>query len=295
LPVGEVGHDNRIRWEDGAVAVAGPVLRPDREAAIRAVVSVEVPFECAAADRCWHVQRTRDVLRRRLGRRLGEQRRVAAEHAEREAVWPRVFDAVGGCLCYRVRLQPPDEEHHARNVVLARGAVGVRAAHVDRMRDHVEGSVEQIERVTVAEVGGAATLEALVVERLRPGQQPVELDGAGRPARHIVREQFEQCQRALSAPVADGMRDVAARDEDLVELALAWGRHVAGLSGLVCGLVADQVAEVGHRPVLARFDEPVFVELVHIVFDDLDLFGDHLEQRPQRVSALGVAFAIDGG
>jgi hypothetical protein len=47
-------------------------------------------------------------------------------------------------------------------------------------------------------------------------------------------------------------------------------RHVA---------VSDEVAEVGHDPVLAGLDEPVVVELPEVGVEQVGLFGDHGEQR----------------
>ena len=66
------------------------------------------------------------------------------------------------------------------------------------------------------------------------------------------------------------------------------------LAGFVDGPVADQVADVGHHPVLAGLDEPVLVELGDVVFDDVHLLGDHLQQGAQRIALLGVAQAVDG-
>jgi hypothetical protein len=51
----------------------------------------------------------------------------------------------------------------------------------------------------------------------------------------------------------------------------------------------------GTTPVLRGLDEPVVVELVDVVFDHIDLLGDHVQQRLQRVALVGIAHAMDRG
>ena len=66
---------------------------------------------------------------------------------------------------------------------------------------------------------------------------------------------LEREQRALAAPVADGVGDLGA----------AVG---AGRGDLVDRVVADQVADVGDDPRRAGLDELVVVELLDVVLDD---------------------------
>ena len=58
--------------------------------------------------------------------------------------------------------------------------------------------------------------------------------------------------------------------------------------------VADEVADVGHRPVLAGLDKPVLVELGDVLLDDVYLLADDPQQRLERLTLLRVALAVDG-
>jgi len=60
-------------------------------------------------------------------------------------------------------------------------------------------------------------------------------------------------------------------------------------------LEADEVAYVGNYPILAGFDEPVFVELGDIGVEDIGLLGDDAEQSLKLPSLVDVAAAVDGG
>ena len=100
------------------------------------------------------IQLPGDVRRVRLGLGPDEQRRVLAEHAEREAVRARLLGAVRRRVRHRIDVEPPDEHADGRDVVAPDVAMRADAPHVDRVRQPVERAVEQIESATCAQVGG---------------------------------------------------------------------------------------------------------------------------------------------
>ena len=165
--------------------------------------------------------------------------------------------------------------------------------HVDRVRQLVKRAVDPVQRVAVAQVHGPAPPGPQVVDRLRQPDERVKLDRPRRPAGHVLGQQFQQRQRALAPPVADGVGHLAARDQDLVAQLPPGRRHLPRLARLVDDAVANQVADVRHDPILARLDEPVFVQPGDVGLDDVHLLGDHAQQRPQRVPLFGVALAVD--
>ena len=75
------------------------------------------------------------------------------------------------------------------------------------MRDGVEGPAEQLESRGVAKVGGPEIAWPDVLDVLRRPEQLEELDRTGAPARHVEGQQFENRDRPLGAPVAQGVRD----------------------------------------------------------------------------------------
>jgi hypothetical protein len=75
-----------------------------------------------------------------------------------------------------------------------------------------------------------------------------------------------------------GVGYLAPRDKPAV-LGCAFRRsRVAGQAGVVHRLIADQVAQVGHHPVLGGLDEPIVVQLPDVIFDHIHLAGDDAEQ-----------------
>ena len=105
----------------------------------------------------------------------------------------------------------------------------------------------------------------------------IELDGAGGPTGHVSRKQFEQGKCSLAAATADGIRYLAARDQNSVALYSFERGGRSRLSRFGDRAVPDKVGNIGHDPIFTRLDEPVFVELRDVIFDDVDLLGDHAE------------------
>src|SRR5262249_43085653 len=149
--------------------------------------------------------------------------------------------------------------------------------NIHGVRHPIEGSIEQVKIFDAAQIGGPRAMEAQMIDVLVPTQKFEELDCSRRPIGNVRGEQLEQGERSLSSAIPDRVRDVAARDQEAVELASLTRRRVRGLSRFEHRLVAYQVGYVGHRPFLGSFDEPVFIELRYVVFDYVDLLGDHSE------------------
>src|SRR5262249_4393632 len=107
-----------------------------------------------------------------------------------------------------------------------------------------------------------------------------ELDRPRPPSGHVVRELLEHRDGALPPPVAERVRDVCAQAPgarpDRVQAA-----H------------AEQVADVGDDPRVARLDEPVLVEALDVALDDVRLALEHFEQRLEGTAALDVAHAVE--
>ncbi len=195
----------------------------------------------------------------RLGHRQVVEGRVVAQHAERVAVRPLALDARRRGPRHRVGREPPHEQSDARDVVTAAGPVRDRTADVDGVGQVVEGQVEPLQPLHGAQVGVLATAGPLVVQVLGPAEQGEELHGPRRPPGHVGGEELEQRQRALAAAEGQRVRDVAPRHEHPAAPPGGFGGRVVGARVADCP-VADEVAEVGHHPVVAGLDEPVVVE-----------------------------------
>ena len=201
----------------------------------------------------------------------------------------------------RIAAEPPHEQADLVEAIPARGERRRDPAHIDGVRRHLEWAVDQAERPGPPDVGqpaGPQPGRGVVAEqpdRLGEDEQLAELHRAGRPAGDVGGQFLEQRQGALAAAGGDGVSDVAARRDRAQQLA---GLRRAGGQRLlvpVQRLVAGQFPQVRHQPVLAGLDEPVVVELVDGVGQDLALLLEHGEQAAQRVPGVGIAPLVDPG
>jgi hypothetical protein len=234
-----------------------------------------VLLERTATNRHRHVDLRCDRREIRLSPRLGEDRRVVAERAERvEEIAAAALHEIRGRVRDGVRAQAPQPRARRRDVV--------QPANVDRLSERLERAAEEIERLAVAKIGEAAA-RVQMIDVLRPAEERVRLDGAGGKSGDVVRQLLEQRERAAAAQIADVVRHRAAR------------REGARASVRLHDLVSDEIADVRHDPLLARLDEPVFVELRDVALDEIHLLGDRAQQIAQRVALLLVALPVDDG
>src|SRR4029434_9392145 len=89
-----------------------------------------------------------------------------------------------------------------------------------------------------------------------------------------------------------GVVYLAGGNEDLLHRPVWRRAHIPGFARLADLLMSDQIAQIRNDPVFAGFDEPVFVKLVDIALDHIDLFSDDPEKRAQRITSVGVALAM---
>ena len=134
-----------------------------------------------------------------------------------------------------------------------------------------------------------------VVHVLIPAQQFEKLDRPRRPAGDVVREQLEQGERSLAATIPDRVRHFAPRNQDAIQRAAFGCRVIARLARVGYRTIANQIRDVGHRPVFGSFDEPIFVKLPNVVLDHVHLFGDHAKQGLQCIVLPGIAHPVNGG
>jgi hypothetical protein len=166
-------------------------------------------------------------------------------------------------------------------------------ADVADMGNFFKGSAEIVERCAVSDIDGTAALQTQVVDVLRETEHTVELDCEGRPSCDGFSEILKNGYRTLPPPESHCVRNLAARNQNsfpnLRPGRLHWGR----LSDVIQGRVSDQITDVGNHPVLAGFDKPVLIELGDVGVHDVDLFGNHLQQRAQLITAIRIAQLID--
>ena len=151
------------------------------------------------------------------------------------------------------------------------------------MRFGSERAVDAVERPGLTQIWRTQRVRAQVIEILRRRYALEELDGTGAPAGGVEGQFFENERRALATTQAQGVGDQRARAEG------------GGPANRIEGAHAEQVAEVGHRPVFAGFDEAVVVEAFNIGFNERSLAGNDAEQGAQRAVQFGVALAVEGG
>jgi hypothetical protein len=116
-----------------------------------------------------------------------------------------------------------------------------------------------------------------------------------RPATDVGDQLLERGQGALAAAQGDGPRDLATRSDDPLAQSALEGVGATAVAGGLAGLVADQLAEVGDQLLAAGLDEPVVVERVEVVLDDVGLLGHHPQQCPQGMPLGFVALPVDLG
>ena len=120
--------------------------------------------------------------------------------------------------------------------------------------DRLERAADARERLPAAQVRRVVVARPQVVHVLRRAEQLEVLDRARVPAGDVARELLEHRRRALAPAERDRVRDLGAREP-------------ARAAERVQRLVADQVADVGDRPVGAGLDELVVVELLEVLLD----------------------------
>ena len=121
-----------------------------------------------------------------------------------------------------------------------------------------------------------------MIQVLRRHEAHEEFDCPCRPPGRVASELFEDDGGSLAPAIRDRVRDVGAQTD-----VRRFNR--ADRSD------AEQIADVGDDPVLARLDEPVTVERRHVAFDALELALDDCEQCPQRLALVDVAIAQERG
>ena len=183
----------------------------------------------------------------------------------------------------------PGEQQHGTRIGTAKGMRGVRSADVNGVGQLIEWPAEPGQRRPSSEVDRPASIELRMIDGLRHPQQPVALYSAAGPAGRLGGELVEQGECPLATAVADGVGQFAPRHEEPVTQCPFGSCDGSRLPSLVHGPVTDQVGDVRNDPVLARLDEPVFVELLDIVLDDVGLLGDDPKQAAERLARLGVA------
>ncbi len=167
------------------------------------------------------------------------QRQIVAQGAG--AVAPRTLPRAGRGAA-RVGLQAPQVQADVGDIGAT--ATGVDASHVDAAVGAFEGAAEPFQRLALAHIRRLQCLRPQVVHVLGGAQALEVFHRLGVPAGDVAGQLFEHQGGTLASAQCDGMGDLGARAGDL-------GRH------LMQALVADQVADIGHYPVGAGFDEKI--------------------------------------
>ena len=183
------------------------------------------------------------------------------EHAEGETVGSDILDAAGWRTRNRIAAQTPDEHADNGNIEASLTTVRCATTDVNRMCAWIERTVDAIKRSHVAHRGGAEAIKMGMIEVLCAVEQLEEFNGSCGPASHVADEVFEQGDRALATTIADQLGDFASRNQHAIEGTTArieLGRRRPRFRD---GLVAEQIGDIGHHPVIAGFDEPVIVQM----------------------------------
>src|SRR5258706_329363 len=114
-----------------------------------------------------------------------------------------------------------------------------------------------------------------------------------RPASHIVGEFFQQSECALTPPLVDGIGDITAWNEHSGALLLLGDCSSTQFASSIDSLIANQVTDIGHHPLLAGFNKPVLVELGNVRLYDVYLLGNHAQESFQRQTLLCITAAVD--
>jgi hypothetical protein len=192
--------------------------------------------------------------------------------------------------------------------------------HVDGMGDLVEGAVEPVHAFDGTDVGRAQRMEAqMIAYPLRPAEKLEILDRMRRPSGNIARQLPEHRKRALPAPEVNRFRDIgpraqrdegpepAARQRTIGATMQRFDPPVLGagkigkklhrrVAILDAALIeerrgAHEIADIGDGPGLAGLDEGIFMKLLDILFDDIGLGIDDVEEPAQAAATLLVALA----
>ena len=205
-----------------------------------------------------------------------EEGRVDAQRVEREAARR---DLPGPSVEHRIVLQSPEEQADVADVVAAPAVVDV--ANLGRMGGGLEGHAGELGLGVIAQIGGCQVTQPDVVEFLGRRQERKELDGFGRPTTDVARQALEDRRGPLAPAVGQRVRDDGALREG--RAAGRWDQP----------LHPEQVADVGHHPLIAGLDEPVLVQLVDVILQCLELLLKDREHRLENIALVRIGDAVD--
>src|SRR5258708_29317976 len=181
-------------------------------------------------------------------------------------------------------------ESDVLNVAGPRGSIRFDVPHIDRMRHGVERSSDKIERIGRPQIRGPSTLCVQMIDRLNLPHLTAELNDAGRPCGHRFYQLLQQPERGLASSEPHGLGHLPSRRQCVV------GGQPGGIGRPAADVrrpIANQVADVGHRPVVTRLDKPVFIELRDVALDHINLLGNYAEQSQQRLACLEVPLPVN--
>ena len=275
--------------------------RPDFQALALLYIAIVVgqPFlEGAQTDGLWEIQfvhRLRLTIDRLPWSGLSIERHIVAQHAESEMVAIAFSIVVSVGFSHGINFESPNEEAHRRNIIATRRVLREGTAYIDRMRLAGEGTAHCIERGTIAHIYEVTAFAASKVAVLIDAQVFVELDDMSiGPASYVACHLFEQCKCPSTPSIMESIGDVAAWNQNVIALQAFQRRYIAWLTSSVYLLIADQIADVRHNPILAGLDKPVLIELGDIGLDDIHLLGDYAQEGLELPTRLRVTDAVHG-